>query len=190
MNQLSNNVLVIGVGEQIPPNTEDWLKIYLAGSEDISGDPKKDWQSAFANGLVSLTNSTNGLIMFKNTKYLIINPKSAPQQPQVSLDNPEFIQKLNWRYDMMNLADAVVFNFMARTQSQVPFMEFGYLLSSRKMVVRCSDKYMNYPYVKSLCEKLQVPLHGSSTGNVSNIVQSIYSFVPRFQEITKLQLPE
>ena len=190
MNQLSDNVIVIGSGEQIPPNTEDWLKIYLAGSEDISGDPKKDWQTVFANGLVSLTNGPKALIMFKNIKYLLINPKAAPQNPQVALENPEFVQKLNWRFDMMAQADAVFLNFLARTQNQTPFMEFGYLLTSQKLVVRSSDKYMNYPYVKGLCEKMQIPFHGSNTGYVSNIVQSMYSFIPRFQEITQLRLPE
>lgn len=35
MEQISNNVMVLNVGDQIPPGTEDALKIYLGGSMDL-----------------------------------------------------------------------------------------------------------------------------------------------------------
>ena len=33
MEQISNNVMVLNVGDQIPPGTEDALKIYLGANE-------------------------------------------------------------------------------------------------------------------------------------------------------------
>ena len=36
MQQLSENVLMLTVGDQLPPMTNDAVKIYLAGSQDLN----------------------------------------------------------------------------------------------------------------------------------------------------------
>lgn len=190
MQQLAPNLIVLNAGEQFPPGTEDFLKIYLAGTQSIGNGDDTDWQTKFANGLLTLVTGNNSLIMYKNTKFMLINPKIPVQNPKMTLDNPEFVQKLNWEYDMMGAADAIFVNFLKKSVSPIPLLEFGYALRAGKTVVRCPEEYQHYGMVRLLCEKHQVPLHQSTTGTVLAVLQSMFAYVPRFQEINRLSLPE
>ena len=51
MQQLSENVLVLNVGDQIPQPNNDSIIIYLAGTEDLNPSNEK-WQDKFAQAVV------------------------------------------------------------------------------------------------------------------------------------------
>ena len=119
MQQLSNNVLVLNVGDQLP-EAVDAVKIYLAGTQDLN-PANEHWQDKVCQAMVSLTEGPGAISVFKSRKWIFINPLSAPQMnPMPSPDNPEFIQKMDWCYNMMNIADGIFMNFLKKSVSPVP----------------------------------------------------------------------
>lgn len=199
MKTISDNVIVIEMGEQLPPGTEDAIKILLVGTESIdnptvdpSGLPSTyDWQSKFAQGTASVANPEDGLIMFKNAKYIIINAKYIPvMTPDITVPgNMELVNKYNWILEMANVADIIFCNILKKTTSPIPLMEFGLFSTSQKLVMRCPESYQYYQVVKLICERNKIPLlHSKST--VKDALFSAYSFCRRFQDLQKYQLPE
>ena len=197
MKNISDNVIVLEMGEPIPPGSEDAIKILLVGSESIDGQTANgqpgtyDWQSKFAQGVASIANPNDGLIMFKNAKYLIINSKYIPvitPDPMIP-ENAELMNKYNWILDMSNAADIIFCNILRKTVSPIPLMEFGLFVPSQKLVMRCPESYPYFQLVKLICERSQVPLLQSKS-TVKDALFSAYSFCKRFQELQKYQLPE
>lgn len=198
MKTISDNVIVIEMGEQLPPGTEDAIKILLVGTESIdapatsAGEPSTyDWQSKFSQGTASIANPNDGLIMFKNAKYVIINAKYIPvMTPDVAMpENMELMNKYNWILDMANISDIIFCNILKKTTSPIPLMEFGLFVPSQKLVVRCPESYSYFQIVKLVCERNHIPLLQSKS-TVKDVLFSAYSFCKRFQELQRYQLPE
>lgn len=191
MIQASDNILVVNAGEVIPEGNEDALKIYLAGSTDMTPGSQFNWRDKFIDGLVSLSSNTNnGLIMLKNQRFVIVNPVYTANNPEPTILNPEFVTKINWTQDMFQQCDAVFCNFLKRSTAMMPMFEFGCLATSQKMIVRCPEEYCNYSLVKIICERNNIPLYPGKVGTIPVIIQAMYSYIPKFSEINKLQLPE
>ena len=197
MKTISDNVIVVEMGEQLPPDT-DAIKILLVGTESIddaagmNGQPATfDWQTKFAQGTASIANPNDGLIMFKNAKYILINAKYIPQMtPDISTPgNVELANKYNWILDMANQADIIFCNILKKTTNPIPLMEFGLFSTSQKLVMRCPESYPYFQIVKLICERSQIPLLQSKS-TVKDVLFSAYSFCKRFQELQKYQLPE
>lgn len=198
MKTISDNVIVIEMGEPLPPGTDDAIKILLVGTESIdsptadpNGPSTYDWQNKFIQGTTTVANPKDGLIMFKNAKYVIINAKYIPvMTPNVSMpDNKELMNKYNWMLDMANAADIIFCNILKKTTSPIPLMEFGLFTPSQKLVVRCPEAYPYFQLVKLICERNNIPLLQSKS-TVKDVLFSAYSFCKRFQELQKYQLPE
>lgn len=193
MEVISDNVVVIGGGEEIPAGYEDFIKIALVGSSDLSPNPSGDWQTKFAQGIAAVTSSDpgRGIIMYRGMKFLIMNCKSwGPSAPIMSYENQEFVQKLTTDLNYANSADCIFFNVHKKSQAIFPLLEFATFSSSGKMVVRCSSEYANYGYIRVMCENLQIPLLPGATTSVLTVVQTMSNFIPKFQEINKYTLPE
>ncbi len=197
MKTISDNVIVVEMGEQLPPDT-DAIKILLVGTESIDNAPGMngqpatfDWQTKFAQGTASIANPNDGLIMFKNAKYILINAKYIPQMtPDISTPgNAELANKYNWILDMANQADIIFCNILKKTTNPIPLMEFGLFSTSQKLVMRCPESYPYFQIVKLICERSQIPLLQSKS-TVKDVLFSAYSFCRRFQELQKYQLPE
>lgn len=202
MKQISENVIMIEMGEQLPPDCNDVIKILLVGTESVDGptgtDPNGnpipstfDWQTKFCQGVASIANPNDGLIMFKNAKYLLINAKYIPQMtPDITIPgNVELANKYNWILDMANSSDIIFCNILKKTTSSIPLMLFGLFSTSQKLVVRCPESYPSFQIVKLICERSNIPLLQSKS-NVKDVLFSAYSFCKRFQELQKYQLPE
>lgn len=194
MKNISENVIVLEVGEPIPPGSDDAIKILLVGTESIDGpgvEGTYDWQSKFAQGIASIANPDDGLIMFKNAKYLIINSKYIPvitPDPMIP-ENTELFNKYNWILEMANASDIIFCNILKKTTSPIPLMEFGLFATSQKLVMRCPETYPYFQLVKLICERSNIPLLQSKS-TVKDALFSAYSFCKRFQELQKYQLPE
>lgn len=189
----SGNILVVSGGEPIPPGTEEFIKIALMGSSDMNPSGDGDWQSKFAHGLALVTSSDpgRGIIMYRGMKFLLMNCKSwGPGNPDMSFENEEFVRKLNTDMDYAQGADCIFFNFHKKSQAIFPILEFSNLVTSQKMVVRCSQEYMNYGFVRAMCERLQVPLLPGATTSVLMVLQTMSAYIPKFQELARLRLPE
>ena len=194
MKNISENVIVLEMGEPIPPGSDDAIKILLVGTESVDGpgvEGTYDWQSKFAQGIASIANPDDGLIMFKNAKYLIINSKYIPviTPDPMTPENTELSNKYNWILEMANASDIIFCNILKKTTSPIPLMEFGLFATSQKLVMRCPETYPYFQLVKLICERSNIPLLQSKS-TVKDALFSAYSFCKRFQELQKYQLPE
>ena len=69
---------MLNVGDQLPPMTNDAVKIYLAGSQDLNPAGNNDWQMKIATATVALTEGPGAISVFKGHQWIFINPKMAP----------------------------------------------------------------------------------------------------------------
>ena len=188
MQQLTEKITVINPGEQLPVMNTDAVKIYLAGTMDFGSDAN-DWQTRFSNGLAALTDPIKGILMFKNTNFIVINPHVPPQNNLApNLENPEFCTTMQWRMSMMDQADVILVNIMNKSVSPVPILEFGTNLRSGKLIVRCGELHQCYPQIRLYCERYSVPLL-NGTANVKDILLTMGSFVSKFQQQQPEQAP-
>lgn len=191
MEQISNNVLVLNVGDQLPPGTEDALKIYLAGSTDLNQMSNLNWQKKFIDGMKVAVDPQKGYMnLFSKYNYVIFNPYYIPRNPAQNIFNEEFVNKWQWEQNCMEVADVIFMNFLKRSTSPLPLYTFGYTVRSQKLVVRCHEEYINYGIVKLACDTYNVPLVGSKMGTVNQILGLMFSFIPKFQEVNQSVLPE
>jgi hypothetical protein len=189
MLQLSNNVLVLNVGDQIPEPSGDAIKIYLAGSEDLNPANEK-WQDKLCNAMVTLTEGPGAISVFKNKNWIFINPLMAPQMNKVpNMSNPEFVNKVTWETDMLNAADGIFLNFLKRSVSPLPLYTFGLVACSGKLVVRCSEEYFQYGLINFMCGRHGIPLLPNKS-TVKDVIWAFFSLLPGLQQNQKLQLPE
>lgn len=187
MQQITDKLTVLNPGDQFPTMTTDCVKIFLAGTlaQNV------DWQSAFINGVAELTDPLKGILMFKNTNFMIINPNVPAQtglEPGHELENPEFCQKIQWCMQMQDMADVVLINIMGKSKAMQPILDFGANFRTRKAIVRCGEAHPMYPYIRLYCEKYAVPLLNGSA-NVKDILLTMGSFVSKFQTQQPEQAP-
>lgn len=189
MQQLSEHVIVLSPGDQLPEINGDAIKLYLAGTEDLN-PANVHWQDKFAQGMVALTEGPGAISVFKNKNWIILNPMSTPQMnPQPSPDNPEWVAKKDWECGMLNAADGIFFNISKKSQSPLVMFNFGMLINSGKMAVRCSQEYFQYGIVAYMCQRHNIPLLPVSA-NIKDAVWSLMSTCPGMQRNQAIQLPE
>ena len=190
MQQLSENVLVLSPGDQFPPMSNDAIKIYLAGSQDLNPAGNNDWQTKIATGTVSLTEGPNAISVFKGRQWIFINPKMAPQMnPEASLANQEYVNKKTWEMDMANACDGIFLNFLQKSTSPLPLFEFGLFASSGKLIVRCPEGYYQYSQVAFTCQRMNITLLPTKA-NVKDVLWSMANLLPALQQNKAIQLPE
>ena len=189
MLQLSNNILVLNVGDPLPNPSGDSIKIYLAGSEDLNPANEK-WQDKVCNAMITLTEGPGAISVFKNKNWIFINPLMAPQMNNVpNMSNPEFVNKVMWETDMMNAADGIFLNFLKKSVSPLPLYTFGLTACSGKLVVRCSEEYFQYGLISFMCSRHGIPLLPNKS-TVKDVIWAFFSLLPGLQQNQKLQLPE
>ena len=192
MEQISPTITVISGTEPIPKGFEDSVKIALMGSSDLNPGVET-WQSKFIQGMASITSTEpgKGIIMYRGMKFLILNCQSGPvQNPVPTFDNPEFVGKISADLTYAEAADAIFYNFLKKSVSQTSLVEFALVVQSGKVVTRSSSDYINYGFVRTLCERYNTPLLPGATTSVLGVLQTMWSFIPKFQEIQKFKLPE
>lgn len=181
MLQVNERIMVLNPGDQMPQVTNDSVKVYLAGTSDF-GSPSNDWQQVFIDGLTKLSDPVKGLLLIKNVNWIIFNPHVPPQQQlEPNLDNQEFVQTMQWRMNMMDQADFVFCNILNKSQSPIPVLEFGSLLTSKKLVVHCGERYRLFSQIRMYCEKYKVPLLPGRT-LVKDVILAAWNLIPKFQD--------
>lgn len=200
MKQLSENVIEIYPGEPIPEGSESAISILLLGSSDINGNAKYDWASKFCEALIEITDPQKGILQFQNLKFVIANGTIPPQNPVASIMNPEFCTKSEWIYQMIGTGpnspqgstgcDGIFVNFLKRSTASYPLFLFGLCATSGKLVARCDEQNVSYPFVFLTSKALNIPLLPGRVGSVLSVLQSFAIMIPKFQDATKYQLPE
>lgn len=193
MEQISNTVAIISGGEPIPAGFEDGIKIALMGSSDLNVSQELDWYSKFAQGVALITNTDpgKGIIMYRGMKFLLMSCKSwNPSNPIMSYNNPEFITKMSADLDYAAAADCIFFNFLKKSTAQMPLTEFCLVSQSGKVICRCPNDYVNYGVVRCISERYNIPLLPGATTSVLSVLQTMWAFIPKFQEVQRFKLPE
>lgn len=180
MQQINENLLVINAGDPWEEAMNDYLKIYLGGSIDLG--EKYNWQNKFIAGMTKLTDSQAGDPRYNDKKFLIMNPRVAVMNPSPTLDNPEYINKMRWEFDMLKKADAVFCNFSKKSTVPSALNELLLMVTSGKLVVRCPLDYCNYPTIKVVSDSFGFPIFGE-TANTLDIMQYIFTSISKFTDI-------
>ena len=189
MLQVSEKITVLYPGDQLPVVTNDAIKVYLGGTMDF-GSSENDWQTKFVEGLTKLTDPLKGLLMIKGANWIIFNPHVPPTNRLApTLENPEFIAVMQWRLSMMDIADFVFLNIMNKSVSPTPILEFGSLVTSGKLVVRCGEANQMYSQIHLYCEKYGVPLLTGKT-SVKDVILCAGSYIQKFRDLQQMQIPE
>ncbi len=195
MEQVSENVIVYYPGDVIGDEAAGAVKIALVGSSSYDPSGSYAWEEKFIEGVKYYSdrsmNSKTGLVMFKNLNYAILCGKAAnpPINSNMSVDNPEFYQKVTSNLDFCDAADGIVFNFLKKSQSPTPLMLFGHLAQTGKLICRCPCEYFSYPLVKLMCERYQIPLYPGKMVGVLLMLQGLFT-LPAFQQVQQFNLPE
>lgn len=180
MQQVNENLVVISPGEQAPG---DCLKIYLSGSLDMSGKGTP-WQQKFINGLSKLTvqhPDSPDIPDFSMFKFAVINPL-GPANGEPTLDNPEYVQKIQWCLQNQQEADVIFCNFLKKSTMMSAVQDFLVWSQSGKVVVRIPEESTFYPIVSTLSGTFGVPIIGGS-GSVIDVMNTIFGSIPKFQEL-------
>lgn len=189
MIQINERITVLNPGDQLPAVTNDAVKVYLGGTMDFSSSVN-DWQQIWIDGLTKLSDPISGLLLIKNVNWIIFNPHVPPQQPLApTLDNPEFVQTMQWRMQMQDIADLVFINIMNKSVSPIPVLEFGSLVTSGKLVLRCGEQHQIYSQIRMYCEKYNVPLLTGKT-SVKDVILAAGNYIQKFRDLQQMQIPE
>ena len=90
---------------------------------------------------------------------------------------------------MMDMSDIVFLNIMNKSTSPTPLLEFGSLLTSGKLVVRCGEQNYCYSMIRMYCEKYNVPLLTGKT-SVKDVILCAGSYIEKFRDLQQMQIPE
>lgn len=195
MEQISENVIVYYPGDVIGEEATGSVKIALVGSSSYDPSGAYAWEQKFIEGVAYYAdrsmNSKTGLVMFKNLNYAILcgKPANPLQNPEMSVDNPEFTAKTTSNFDFCDQADGIIFNFLKKSQAPAPLLLFGNYAQSQKMICRCPAEYYAYPMVKLMCERYQIPLYPGKMVSVLLMLQGLFT-LPAFQQVQQFNLPE
>ena len=161
MQQISQNLIVIGPSDQWNEAYDGAIKIYLSGTIDL-GKPE-GWQDKFVSALTKMTDPINGDPRFKGKSWVVMNPRGPIQNPTVSLDNQEFVGKTRWELEALGRADIVFCNLQKKSKS--PSALYGLLLTLHdpgRLIVRCPLEYVMYPVVKIMTESAGIRVLGDT----------------------------
>ena len=103
-------------------------RIFLAGTIDMGNS--ENWQKRIANEL------TNYNVEIANPRRDDFDWTGAP-----IMDNPLFVEQVDWEYRHLMLSDLVLFYFADGSESRITLMELGLMAPQRKIIVKCSDKF-------------------------------------------------
>lgn len=183
MNQINENLTVLQVGDPYNDSFENYLKIYLSGSLDISG-AKLTWQEKFINGLGKLTTPHPDhpeIPDYSMYKFLVMNPL-MPVAGNPDLNNQQFVQKVQWELGMMGSADVIFCNFLKKSTSISAIQGFLLWAQSGKVICRCPIESMFYPQIKLMTGYYRIPLVGN-TGSVINVLETMFQNIQKFSDL-------
>jgi hypothetical protein len=91
--------------------------------------------------------------------WTVLNPRRdgvALWEPTV--DDPDFVEQVNWELDAQDQADRIVMNLVAGSFSPVSLLELGLYAASGKLVVICPKEFWRAGNVEIVCRRYRIPL--------------------------------
>jgi hypothetical protein len=131
-----------------PPERHDTYypkSVFLAGSIEMG--LAEDWQARAEE-------------LLKDTNWTVLNPRRDDWDSSwtSSIDNPQFVEQVEWELDHLKLADKVIFYFVPDTSAPITLLELGGLAMSqpKKCCVVCPQPYWKKGNVDVVCKKYGV----------------------------------
>lgn len=120
--------------------TNDRPKVFLAGS--IDNGTATDWQASLIETLQS-----------KNIAIDILNPRRKHWDStwETTLENPLFIEQVNWELEGLEKATCHVFYFAPATLAPITLLELGLHGRAGKAIVCCPKGYWRKGNVDMVC---------------------------------------
>lgn len=118
--------------------------IFLAGSIEMG--KAEDWQKKIE-------------VVLSDIDVDIFNPRRDDWDSSwvQSIDNPQFLEQVNWELNHLDEADAIFLYFAPGTQSPISLLEFGLYAQTRKLVVVCPDGFWRQGNVEIVCLRYNIP---------------------------------
>ena len=126
--------------------------IFLAGSIDMGN--AYDWQQQVIDAFKDI----NGIRFF--------NPRRNDWDSswEQSIDNPEFVEQVNWELDHIKFADIMVVVFDPLGAAPITLMELGHSVATRTkhgLFVCCPEGFWRKGNVDVLCKRHKIPVYNN-----------------------------
>lgn len=118
--------------------------LFLAGS--IEMDKAVRWQDRVVLDLVS-------------TEWTILNPRRDKWDGSMvqSIDNPAFVEQVEWEMRGMEIADTILFYFAPGTMSPISLLELGlHAQGDQRLVVVCPPGFWRKGNVDIVCRRYDI----------------------------------
>ncbi len=124
------------------PDTDN-LKVFLAGSIEMGA--AEDWQAKVKQ-------------MLDSEDIVLLNPRRDDWDSSwvQSIDNPQFVEQVEWELKAQEQADIIFMYFVPGTKSPISLLELGLFAKTRKMVVCCPDGFWRKGNVDIVCSRYHV----------------------------------
>ena len=123
--------------------------IFLGGSIEMG--QAEDWQTTFGNKCLKLG-------------YTVLNPRRKEWDAswEQTLDNPMFVEQLEWEYKAQFISDTLLYYFHPNTKAPITLMELGHFVHyNKEIIVVCPKEYWRSGNVRFLCNKFGIDVHNS-----------------------------
>lgn len=123
--------------------------IFLAGSIEMG--KAENWQAMCETFLSG------------EYKYVTYNPRreSWDSSWTQSIDNPKFVEQVEWELDHLDECDIIVMYLDGNTMSPISLLELGLFASSGKMHLVCQDGFWRKGNVDVVCNRYNIPTYRS-----------------------------
>jgi len=150
--------------------TKDYY-VFLAGSIEMG--KAEEWQEKVTEELKHL----DGICLF--------NPRRSDwnKEWEQSIDNPKFVEQVEWELDALDKADLIVYYFDPNTISPITLFELGRhakenLEGKKDLIVYCPDGYFRKGNVDVVCRKHNI----QQVHNLSSFVELVEKKFKTFNE--------
>ncbi|WP_433931215.1 nucleoside 2-deoxyribosyltransferase domain-containing protein [Sorangium cellulosum] len=142
--------------EVLAPRPFDGLRgprLFLAGT--IDNGQAEPWQASVAQELADLD-------------VVILNPRRERWEPDwaQSLDNPGFVEQVEWELRGLEEANVILMYFAAGSWSPISLLELGLFGRSGKMHVVCPEGFWRKGNVDVVCERYAIPRYATLADGV------------------------
>jgi hypothetical protein len=122
---------------------KDKKSVFLAGSIEMG--KAEDWQES----LITSLNDWEGVIL---------NPRRPEWDStwEQSMDNPHFVEQVNWELDGLEKADLIITYFAPNTQSPITLLELGLFANSKKIKVCCPKGFWRKGNIDIVCARFGI----------------------------------
>ena len=122
--------------------------VFLAGSIDMG--KAVNWQQQVTDAMLGMD-------------VTVLNPRRDDFDPKLeqSIDNPPFVEQVEWELDALEKADVIAVYFDPKGHAPITLMELGLHARANKLVVCCPEGYWRRANVQIVCRKYRIPFTDS-----------------------------